>query len=560
MFYSKLGRHKVNVVRFAEITQVLLRHGFSDILCRAGLDKGWPGKILKRMKIVETPHEEPSTFGSRLRETLIELGPSFIKLGQVLSTRSDLVGSTLAMELSRLQDDVTPDPFTVFGPLIEEELGKSIDTVFQSINCEPVASASLSQVYHGVLVTGEEVAVKVQRPDIHQIIKSDISLLRTVAEWIAKHQKGRLIINPVGIVEEFSRSITRELDFTLEARAAFSFAENFADVKDIVIPRPFPDLCTPKLLVLEWVEGVPINCMEDYEPLNSSPAAVSAVGCHALFEMIFSHQLFHADPHPGNVFLLKDNRIAFLDLGMAGHLELSDVYVFSDILLSVFNGDTEQCLNSLLFLAGKEDLATRDELRYELSEFIAFEAPLILSQGLVARGLELMVQVMGRHRLEINPRFSLLIKALITIEIVGRELDPSLDMIKMVRPYVESMILKRYHPTHLLQELKTHTLGYLRLSRQAPTDVAHLLRQLRSGKMKVHIHHDHLEALAVTIDRASKRNAVAVVAAALFVGSSMLFLADAHMEELALIGYIASGLLSVGLVLSILWRSSFGKD
>ena len=553
MPYTKIGRQTVNAVRFAEIAQVLIRHGFADLMQRGGLHKGWPGKLLRGMRLMRAPVGEPATFGTRLRAALTELGPTFIKFGQVLSTRPDLIGHKVAEELSGLQDRVVPLDFSVISPIIEAELKKPLKELFASIDPAPVASASLSQVYRAVLPSGETVAVKAQRPEIERVIESDISLMETVAEWIGQHADDVRFVDPKGIVEEFARSIRRELDFEIEGRAAMQFAANFADDPDIIVPKLYGEYSARRVITLEWIDGVPINNLAAYAGRNSDPAVVAQTGCRALCDMVFKHYLFHADPHPGNIFLTQDSRIAFLDLGMAGHLEEGDVRAFSDLFYAVFNRDTEQCLDAVLLLTAKEEPFNRAPLAHEISEYIAFEAPMIIAGGQVVRGLEIMVQILLRHNLELGPRFSLLLKALVNIEKVGLQLDPDMDMTPVIRPYVENVVLYRFTPKHLYKEVQAHAAGYLRLSRQAPTDIAYLLRQLRSGKLKLHIHHEHLETLAATIDRSSKRNAVAVVIAALIIGSSLLFSTDAPLARLGIIGYLAAGVLGFMLIISILW-------
>lgn len=553
MPFTKIGRQTVNAVRFAEIAQVFIRHGFADILRRAGLDKGWPGKILRGMGLMSASGGEPATVGSRLRDALTELGPTFIKFGQILSTRPDLIGHEITGELSGLRDEVNPVVFDLIRPVIEQELGRSLPELFSSIDDTPVASASLSQVYHAILPSGEAVAVKVQRPDIERVIESDMSLMRAIAEWTAKHSEDLRFLDPKGIVDEFSRSILRELDFRMEARSALQFAENFRDNPEIIIPRLFSECSSRRVLTLEWIEGVPIDNVDAYPEHNSDPAIVAATGCRALCEMVFHHRLFHADPHPGNIFLVGDNKLAFLDLGMAGHLEESDIRSFSDILFAIFAGDTDACLQAVLQLTSVDEPRDKTALAHELSEYIAFEAPLVISGGEVVRGLEMMVQIMRRHNLELGPRFSLLLKALVTIEKVAHDLDPHLDMASIIKPYLEDLALSRYTPAHFLKEVHAHLGGYLQLSRQAPADIAFLLRQLRSGKMKLHVHHEHLETLASTIDRASKRNSVAVVIAALIIGSSLLFLAEGPFARLGIVGFVVAGLLGLMLILSILW-------
>ncbi|HDP34730.1 MAG TPA: AarF/ABC1/UbiB kinase family protein [Candidatus Hydrogenedentes bacterium] len=557
MAYTKIGKHTVNAVRFVEIVQVFVRHGFADLVQRAGLHKGWPGKLLRGMRLMREPLGEAATFGSRLRSALTELGPTFVKLGQVLSTRPDLVGHKIAEELTGLQDEVTPVPFERMRPVIERELQAPLEALFASIEHVPVASASLSQVYRAVLKDGNIVAVKVQRPNIEGVIESDISLMETVAEWIKEYLDEQRIIDPPGIVEEFARSIRRELDFEVEARIAQQFADNFADDPCVVIPQPYPGHCSRHVLTLEWIEGVPVDTLEAYGQRNSDPAEIARIGCQALCKMVFEHRLFHADPHPGNIFLLRDNRLAFLDLGMSGHLESGDVQAMTELFLAIFNADSEACLEALLQLSSNDEPTNRALLAHEIAEYIAFEARVIVAGGQIARGIELAVQIMRRHNLELAPRFSLLLKALATIEIVGKQLDPQMDMTPVIQPYIETLITSRYSPAQLLKEIRVHANGYLRLSRQAPGDIAHLLRQLRSGRMKVHIHHEHLDKMANTMDRASKRNAVAVVTAALIVGSSLLISTNTPLAKLGIFGYVTAGLLGIFLIISILWGKEY---
>jgi len=553
MAYTKIGKHTVNAVRFAEIVQVFARYGFADLIQRAGLHKGLQGKLLRGMRLMSEPVGEPATFGSRLRAALTDLGPTFIKLGQVLSTRPDLLGYIIAEELTGLQDEVAPLPFSRMKPVIEHELGANVEELFASIEHAAIASASLSQVYRAVLKTGEIVAVKVQRPDIEGIIESDISLMETVAEWIKDYLDDQHILDPPGIVAEFSRSIRRELDFEIEARIAQQFAANFADTPDIVIPTVYPSYCSRHVLTLEWINGVPVDDLSAYQERNSDPAEVARIGCQAICKMVFEHHLFHADPHPGNIFLMQDNKLAFLDLGMSGHLEPSDVQALSDLFLSIFNADSEACLEAVLHLSSNEEPQNPVLLAHEIAEYVAFEAKVIVGGGQIARGIELAVQILRRHNLELAPRFSLLLKALATIEVVGKHLDPKMDMTPVIQPYVENLILSRYKPAQLLKEIQLHASGYLRLSRQAPADIAHLLRQLRSGKTKIHLHHEHLDQLASTIDRSSKRNAVAVVTAALIVGSSLLISTESPLAKLGIFGFITAGLLGIFLIISILW-------
>ncbi len=553
MMYTRLGRNTVNAVRLAEIMQVLVRHGFADLLNRAGFYNGLPARLLQGLNLMNAPEGEAATLGQRLREALAELGPTFVKMGQILSTRPDLVGASISQELVSLQDRVSPIPWEIMSLRIEDALNVPLDEVFASISHDAVASASLSQVYRAVLRTGEQVAVKVQRPDIEKTIESDLSLMRSAAEWIADHLEETRFFDPVGIVDEFARSIRRELDFTIEAMVVEQFGRNFADDGRVVIPRVHRQYSSRRLLMLEWVDGVRADSLDDYPKRNSDPKTVAVQGCEILCRMVFEHRLFHADPHPGNIFLVGDNRIAFLDLGMAGHLEESDIVLIADLFHAIFRGDSRACMEAVLQLTTQGDPDRPEALQHELAEFIAFEAPAIISGGQALRGLEATVQIMRRHNLEPAPRFSLLIKGLATIEVVGRSLYPDLDMLPILQPYLQKLVLARYSPSSLLAQAQAQAGSLARLGRQAPEDITVLLRQLRRGKLKFQIHHEHLENLSNTIDRSSKRNAVAMVIAALVVGSSLLVTTNSSMVHLGIAGYLVAGALGFMLVISILW-------
>lgn len=556
MTFTKIGRQAVNTVRFAEIVQVFVRHGFKDLIQRSGLHKGLPGRLLYGMRLVNVPVGEAATLGARLRNALTDLGPSFIKLGQVLSTRPDLVGHHIARELVALRDDVVPLPFSAMRPILEGELGGGMEDHFSEFDERPIASASLSQVYKARLHSGEEVAVKIQRPEIERLIESDISLLVTIAEWVHDYQKDKGVLDLPGIVEEFSRSIRRELNFQIEARVAEQFADNFEDEEKIVIPAVYREYSGRRVLTLQWMNGVPIDTLEAYEGRNSDPGEIARQGCNTLCKMIFEDRLFHADPHPGNIFLLEDNQIAFLDLGMAGHLEESDVQALLALFSAMFQGDAHQCVDAVQHLTSGTLPEDEESLAYEISDFIAFEAPVVINRGEVAQGLDLAVQIMRRHKLELAPRFSLLLKSLVTIETVGKSLDPDLDMLPIIRPHVERLFLARLKPRNILHEIQAHADGYIQLSRHAPVDLAHLLKQMRSGKLTFNIHHEHLENLANTIDRSSKRNAVAIVIASLVVGSSLLTAAGAAYARFGSVGFLVAGILGITLIISVVWKGN----
>jgi ubiquinone biosynthesis protein len=558
MLQTKLGKNTVNAVRLAEVLQVFIRHGFADVLNRVGFYDGLPARVLRGINLMEPAQKAvPSTIGQRLAAAFVELGPTFVKFGQILSTRPDLLGNTIAQELSRLQDQVDPLPFEKMSAVIEEELGSPINELFAFFDQRPVASASVSQVYKAQLTTGEDVAVKVQRPGAAKIIESDLSLMRQVAEWIAEHVDDAGWADPPGIVDEFARSVRRELDFGIEARVIEQFRRNFDDTDYVEIPEVYLDYSATRVLTMAWIDGVRVDRLEAYASRRCDPHIVAYQGCQVLCRMVFEHHLFHADPHPGNVFITEDNGMAFLDLGMAGHLERTDVAAIADLFLAIFHQDAAECVNALLNLTVSGDPVDSDLLEHEIAEFIAFEAEAIINSGEVARGLERATQILHRYNLQLAPRFSLLLKGLATIEMVGKTLDPDLDFVPILEPYVKKLITDRYNPAQMMKDAQANASTFLKLSRQIPYDAAAILQMVRKGKLRMQIQHEQMENLASVIDRSSNRSALAVIIAALIIGSSMIVTAEGAISGLGVAGFTAAGLLGVWLIVSILMSKRF---
>lgn len=558
MHYTKLGKHTVNAVRLAEVLQVLARHGFADLLRRMGFYDSLPARMLRGLRLMETPSGDEATFGKRLCAAFTQLGPTFVKFGQILSMRPDLVTPGVAADLSQLQQRVETLPFETMRPVLEEALGDSVEALFAELDPTPVASASISQVYRGRLKTGQQVAVKIMRPGIEKTIESDLSLMRQLGAWAADRlEEDVQWLDPVGVVDEFARSVRRELDLQIEARVVERFREHFEDTEEVFIPKVHRSHSARQVLTMDWVDGVRVDALDAYEERNCEPDVIAALGCEVLCRMVFEHRLFHADPHPGNIFITRDNQLAFLDLGMAGHVERTDVAAIADVLLAVFNQDSRECTNAILTLTTKGEPEDLMALEREIAEFMAFEASAIIGGGQVARGLERATQIIRKFRLELAPRFSLLIKALTTIEMVGHQLDPKLDMAPIMQPYVEKLITARFQPLQLAKDARANAGAIMKLSRQLPGDLSYLLKQLRRGRVRFHIHHEHLENLAKTIDRSSSRNTVGIVVAALIVGSSLLITTEGSAARLGMAGYLFAALLGAYLVISILWFRKF---
>ena len=557
MQYRTLAKRVGNAVRLAEVIQVLVKHGFADLVYRTGLHEGLPARVLRGLRLIEAESGEPETLARRLRDVLTDLGPTFVKFGQVLSTRPDLIGKDLCSELSSLQDRVSPLPFEKMAPVLEAALKGPIDSVFESFQQEAIASASLSQVYEARLRSGYHVAVKVQRPGAAQTIQSDLNLLQSLASWAQEHVEDLSWMDPVGTVEEFSRSIRRELDFHIEARTIQRFRDNFSEFPALFTPRVFKQYSTADVLIMEWVDGARVDDLPQYAERGCDPKTVAKLGCEVLCKQVFEYHLFHADPHPGNVLITKNNQIAFLDYGMVGHLERVDVATMADLLAGVYREDAQSCVHALLHFTVGSELADRELLTHEIAGYLAFEAQSIVGGGHVAKAIDDLTSVLRRNKLKLAPRFSMLLKALATIESAAHTLDPDMDMLPIIRPYVESMVKSRFEPKQLLQSVQDDVLTAVRLAREVPVELQDLLRQVRRGKATFQVTHEGLDNMASVLDRASNRVAFGIITGSLIVGSSMLISADAPTRNIGMVGYIIAGLLGLALIISIIRSKNY---
>lgn len=558
MRYRSLARRVGNAMRLAEVVQVLVRHGFADLVNRAGLHDGLPARVLRGMRLIQAPPREPSSRGQQLRAALTELGPTFVKFGQILSTRPDLVGKRLADDLGDLQDKVAPTPFDAIRPVIETELSATLEDLFEEFPTEPVAAASLSQVYRARTKKGGDlVAVKVQRPGIRQVIESDLNLMHSVAEWLAEHVHDFQWMDPVGVVEEFRRSILRELDFTIEARVIERFRKNYQGQPTVFVPRIYPELSAQRVLTMDWIDGVRVDAVHEYTSRRCDPKTVAANGCDTLCKQVFEHHLFHADPHPGNILVIRNNQLAFLDYGMVGRLDQGDVIAMAELLHAILEQDSSRCLEALLVFTTTSEVADPRALEHEIAEYAAFEAESMLSGGRVGKAIDRVIAILQRHNLRLAPRFSLLLKALATIETTAHVLDPNLNMTPIIRPYVERAVMRQYAPDQLIGDMRRNALVLARLARDIPSDVSRLLRMLRRGELKIQLNHEKLARIAAVTDLASNRITVGLITGALIVGSSLLISIETGARGLGLAGFTAAGFLGLALVISILRSKNY---
>lgn len=551
-----IGRGYRHIRRYRQIASVLLKHGFGDLLGSVGLYRriglGRPPAGAR-----EPVRAAPITRWQRIRMVMEELGPSFVKLGQLAGTRPDMIPPELCTELEKLQDTVPPFAFAQVRQIVEAELGGSLETLFDKFDETPVASASIAQVHRAVLNTGEVAAVKVQRPGIRRTIEVDLEIMLDLAGLMERHLRGFEAVNPVGIVEEFARTIRKELDFGIEAGHVERFARNFASNDTIYVPKVFRELSSEKVLTMEFVEGVKVSDIASLKADGFDLELIADRGADLLLEQVFQHGFFHADPHPGNILILPDNVICFLDYGMMGTVKGRHKESLSDLVVGIVRRDEKQITGAFLGLSENEDYEAAERLEADVGDFVEqhFYRPLrdIDMGNLMAQ----LVQLLVRHRMRIVPDFYLLTKALATVEGNGRRLCPEFDMVQHTEPFARKIMSERLSPASLAKDMYRSGIDMAGLLRDLPGDVREILAQIKRGRIHVEFEHRGLEPMLRTHDQISNRIVFAIVLAALLIGSSLMVLSGIPpkwrgIPIIGIVGFLAAGAMGFWLLISIL--------
>ncbi|MCL0084032.1 AarF/UbiB family protein [Dehalococcoidia bacterium] len=550
---SRTYRH---INRYREIVTVLVKYGFDDLITRSNLEKyiDFGRKLLpgeRERDVVSLSRWE------RIRMVLEELGPTFIKFGQIMSNRPDLVPQELIVELKKLQSAVPPFPEEEAKKLVEEELGKSVDELFSDYTTAPIASASIAQVHRAVLKNGEEVAVKVQRPGIQQIIETDIEIMFHLAALMEKYVEEINLFDPVAIVAEFERSIKRELDFHIEAAAIERFGGNFQTDRTIYVPTVYWDYSTSRVLTMEFIDGVKASSVEVLLAAGLDPKLLASRGADLVLKQVFEHGFFHADPHPGNLMALPGNVVCFLDYGMMGGISMKDRGYLSGILTGIVNQDAARITKTLLQLSATPHLKDADKLEYEIQALLeqySYRSLKSINMGLI---LNQLITLIISYRLKAPSHFYLLTKALITIEGVGRMLDPDFDMVTHAKPFAKKLLKERMNPLKLTKDLYLSAIDLSVLLRDLPSEVREILTQIKGGKIRIEFEHKGLEPIQETHNQIGNRIAFAIVLAALLMSSALIVLAGIPPQwngvpMIGIVGFLGAGIMGFWLLISIL--------
>ncbi|HLE99824.1 MAG TPA: AarF/ABC1/UbiB kinase family protein [Gaiellaceae bacterium] len=539
------------LARLGEIAQVATRHGFGYFLRRHRLGDLVPWGVRGEEATI-------SDRGRRLREMLDELGPTFVKFGQLLSTRPDVVPPDIVVELRRLQDDVTPFPFAEVSEVVEAELGLTIEQAFLEFDEAPIASASIGQVHRAVLPDGQEVAVKAQRPAASAQIEADLSLLYQAARLLKERVRALEFMDPQELVDEFARSIRLELDYGHEARNAEIFHRNFGRESGVVVPRVIRQYSSSRVLTLEYLDGTQVSDL-DLDALRPEERRDIAYRmADAWMTMVFRHGFFHSDPHPANIFVLESGELGLVDFGQAGKLTDEDMAKLTRLFVDAATENVDAIPRRLRELGVRYAPEREQEFRAELRVLFDRYYGVRLSDIDPLQVIREAFQLVYSMNLHLPSRFVMLDKAIATLASVGEEVYPDLNVFDVAKPYARDLLADRFQPRVVARRARIEALALGSLARELPYQVTDVLERMREGTLQVRFDNPGLDELDAHVDQASNRLAVALVVAGGLVGSSII---GVFAEEgphvmglhlLSFLGFVLSGAFGLWLIWGVL--------
>ncbi|MBW8312358.1 MAG: ubiquinone biosynthesis protein UbiB [Rhizobium sp.] len=547
--------------RLHEVASVLVRYGFGDLVRRVGLAGALEraGKLLHKDHVAELATLPPP---ERVRRALEEMGPSFVKLGQLLATRVDLFAPEWIAEFEKLQNQVPPVAFDAIRAQVEEDLGGVIETVFAGFDPEPIAAASIAQVHRAVLLDGSEVAVKVRRPGIRPQVEADMRLLQRLARILEGESPELARYQPRALVRQLQASLSRELDLAAECRHAERIAASFEDEPALLVPRVYWPWTSERMNVQEFIAGVPLGDTAALLGAGADLPLVARLGARIEMKMLFEDGFFHADPHPGNVFWLTGNRLALLDYGMVGRLSEARRGQVVDLFDGLVRRDAAQVGEVLLEWAADERV-DESALFEEVEQFIDHYHGVPLKELHLGVMLTEITALLREHRVMLPPDLAMMVKVLVTLEGVGRRLDPDFDMASEAAPFLRRVMLARYAPRALARRGRRAVGDTVGLLAALPSQLRQGLRALRRGRLNINLDVERLQRFGEQVDHSANRLTVGIVVAALIVGSSIVMTVEGGPTLLGLplfglLGFLGAVAGSLWLLWTI-WRSGGGR-
>ena len=507
-----------NTKRFTNILAILSKNGFDDILKK--LEKWGDFNI----PVFNTKNNHHLTESQRIRYTVEELGSTYIKLAQMLSTRPDLISLDLVQEFEKLQDKVTPVDIKFIIPLFKEEFGKELEEIFVE-PLELLATASIGQVYKGRLLTGEEVVVKVLKPDITKIIKDDLEILKQLAFFFDDYFKDYGINSVYAIVKEFENSIKSELNFKLEAMNINRFNAFFQNDKRIKVPKVYKEYSSSRIITMEFIKGIKVSNIQGLKQQNINTKDVAKNGFALLCEQIFENRFFHADPHPGNIFVTYDNKISFIDFGMMGTITKEEQKVLIDLISNISEKESEKVSLSILNMTNHPPEIETNEFIRDMSIIINGYMYSDLKDINIKELFHDITVLISKYNISFKSSYYLFFKSLSTIEGVGRMLDPDFNAVQNIKPIVIKFYKSQFSIRTLLGKIKELPKEMIEFLDYTPKDLKEIFKLMKEGKFKVELEHAGLQKMEESIEKSFNRLTVSIIIASILIGSSLLLLA-----------------------------------
>jgi ubiquinone biosynthesis protein len=545
--------------RYRQILFITIKYGFGHVLEEIGLSRRFKHLVGVKTKVDATHHNQ----WERIRMAIEELGTTYIKFAQILANRPDMIPKDLTVELVKLQDHVPAFDGKVAKEIIERELGKDIDEVFSSFDIEPFACASIGQVHKAVLKDGTDVVVKVLRPGAKEKVMLDLRIMHYIARTVEKNSPTFALFDPVGNVKMFEDAIKKELSFSHEALNLQRFANDFKNNDAVVVPRFYPQYSTNKIMVMEFIRGVRPTDIEGVKTLGSDPKEVARQGINAFFRQVFDYGFFHADPHPGNIFVLTRNRICFIDFGMMGRVLNRDLEFFADILFGAATKNSSRVIWGVKNLAVSHELDDSRAFEYKIDELVNTFSQLPAEKINFSEFFDEMKDLVIEYRIRMSGDFFLLSKALVTIESVGRALYPEINIIDEVKPHLFRVLRVQYGPKAMIKKLMAAAKDSVALLETMPQDLREIIKKAKRGEFTVAIEHKGIEDFSTNLDRMVNRLVMAIICAALALGSSVLMaipLPPLYYEYSlpGIFGFVIAAIVGLRLLYSVL-RNYFFK-
>ena len=546
------------LVRYKEILTILVKYGYKDLLMKINSSENKDLDEVLKDKSAEAPESVQALSGAeRFRLLLESLGTTFIKFGQILSTRNDILPEDYCAELKKLQDKVPPFPDEEAKAIIKEELGKTTDELFQSFSEKPVACASIAQVYKATLPNGEVVAIKIRRPNIEKKIQSDLAIMEDLSRLLEKYVQEARAIRPTALVKEFGRQLQQEMNLLVEANNLERFNILNQNETRLKLVKLYRDLSTSHILTMEFVTGTKISNTEKLKSLNLDLKTIAKNGASVIISQIFDQGFYHGDPHPGNILVQDDGRICFLDFGAMGKLTKEQRMLLAEGLVAVVRRRDDELLRVVLKLSSNgDDIKDTKELGRDISDFVDTYAYLPLNRIKVDEILNDLTKLLTKHGIILPPEISTLVKVLAMLDGTYLAIDPDFQVMEVMKPYAQKLVLEKFDPKRLASDM-THTSAELyRLLRDLPDEARSIIKTIKKAEIKLSISSTNLKQVLRTFDKDANRLSYALIVSALLLASALLLHTHTppvwhEVSILGIVGLIASATMGLWLLIAI---------